>query len=493
MTAPSKPSDPSSAGDRPSTLENDLDEAIASLDQMQAEISYQAAQATLEHLLDQLDLSAEEAEGLQADIDHLQTMLHRLDQGVVQIAVFGLVGRGKSSLLNALLGQAVFQTGPLHGVTQLVERAAWTVDETWVEGGRDLLRVAVGGQGRSRLELIDTPGLDEVSGEERDAIALAVARRVDLILFVVAGDINQVEYQALCTLREASKPILVVLNKVDQYPEADRDTLYQTLRDRRLRELVSADEIVMAAAAPLETKATRDADGTLHLHRQRGAPQVEALKLKILDVLQRDGKALVALNTMIYADEVNEQLVQRKLVIRDRAADQLIWRAVMTKAVAVAANPVTLVDVVSGAVVDGVLVLALSRLYGISMTERGAARLLRQIALNLGGIMAGEVAATVGLGSLKSVLGLSIPATGGWAVAPYLSVAVTQASIAGVMTYTIGQAAKTYLANGASWGPQGPKAVANEIIQSLDEASILNRIKYELRSRLRTSIRPARR
>ena len=40
-----------------------------------------------------------------------------------------------------------------------------------------------------------------------------------------------------------------------------------------------------------------------------GNAQVEELKLKILEILHREGKALVALNTMLYADTVNEQLV----------------------------------------------------------------------------------------------------------------------------------------------------------------------------------------
>jgi GTPase len=43
---------------------------------------------------------------------------------------------------------------------------------------------------------------------------------------------------------------------------------------------------------------------------------------------------------------------------------------------------------------------------------------------------------------------------------------------------------KQYLANGASWGPMGPKSVVSQILSNLDEASILARIKDELRSKL---------
>jgi len=61
---------------------------------------------------------------------------------------------------------------------------------------------------------------------------------------------------------------------------------------------------------------------------------------------------------------------------------------------------------------------------------------------------------------------------------------MTQAGIAGLSSYAIGQITKAYLANGASWGDDGPKAVVTKILESLDEDSILNRIKDELRAKL---------
>jgi hypothetical protein len=63
-------------------------------------------------------------------------------------------------------------------------------------------------------------------------------------------------------------------------------------------------------------------------------------------------------------------------------------------------------------------------------------------------------------------------------------VALTQAGVAGVSSYAIGQVTKIYLANGASWGPDGPKAVVSNILSSLDENSILNRIKGELEAKI---------
>lgn len=468
-----------------SSWEEELDKAIFSFEDIQAELNYKQAQTALRSLVAKLDLTPQEKRGLEAEIGDLEVMLGKLDRMVVQIAAFGMVGRGKSSLLNALVGQSVFETGPLHGVTRAAQRVNWSITEEAIASSSPTLRVTLPGIGQSQVELIDTPGLDEVDGETRTALAEQVAKQADLILFVISGDMTKLEHEALSQLREAGKPIILVFNKVDQYPEADRMAVYHKVRDERVRELLSPLEIVMAAASPLVKTAVQRADGTRGIQLRAGNAQVEELKLKILEILHREGKALVALNTMIYADNVNEQLVQRKLMIRDRAANQLIWKAVMTKVLAIALNPVTVVDILSGVVIDIALILGLSKLYGIAMTETGAVQLLQKIALGMGGIGASELLATLGLSGLKTLLGISAPVTGGASFAPYVTVAITQAGVTGVASYGIGQVTKAYLANGATWGPDGPKAVIGKILASLDETSILNRIKDELQEKIK--------
>lgn len=454
------------------SIDEELDNTIASFADIEAELNLRHAQDVLRDLVKHLDLTTSERQGLESDLSGLEQMLEKLERTSIQIAVFGMVGRGKSSILNALLGQTVFATGPTHGITRTTEAKPWQVQGETPTGAMSY-RI-------SQVELIDTPGIDEVDGQTREEMARQVAGRADLLLFVIAGDITQVEYQALSWLREAGKPMLLVFNKIDQYPQGDRQAIYEKIRDQRVRELLSPDEIVMVAACPLVTKAVRRADGSFQTQVSRGKPEINDLKLKILDILDREGKSLIALNTMLYAGDINEQVVQRKLEIRGDKANQVIWNATITKAVAIAINPLTAIDLLSGMAIDITLILTLSRLYGISMTQRGALDLLQKIALSMGGIGASELIANLGLSSLKGFLGLTAPATGGATLAPYLSVAVAQAAVAGVSSYGIGQVTKTYLANGASWGEEGPKAVVRRILLSLDEASILNRIKDEL-------------
>ncbi len=464
----------------------ELDSVLANLTEIQEELNYKQAKVALQDLVAKLDLTPSELGGLQSYVRSLTNMLDKLEHSVVQIAAFGMVGKGKSSLLNALLGQQKFDTGPLHGVTQTTQTASWSVDVSSANtgGSQQVLQVSIPGLDNSEIQLVDTPGLDEVDGETREQLAREVATQVDLILFVISGDMTKIEYQALSQLREAAKPILLVFNQIDRYPETDRDAIYQKLRDERLKQLIHPDEIVMAAADPLVPYPVQHKDGSLGVKLQRGDPQVESLKLKILEVLNREGKSLVALNTTIYAQSINEKLVQRKMEIRDRTANQIVWNAVMVKSAAVAFNPVTVVDMIGAGIVDVSMILALSKLYGIPMTQMGALNLLKNIVWSMGGVGASELFAHLGLSGLKGLLGMAAGPTGGVSLVPYVSVALTQASVAGVASYAIGQIAKTYLAADASWGESGPKVVVLQILDSLDETSILHRVKDELRSQI---------
>jgi predicted GTPase len=118
-------------------------------------------------------------ESLIHDYDAVQAMLDKIEHGHLHISVFGRVSTGKSSLLNALIGEERFSVSPIHGETRYSTMEAWNEEE-------------VGG-----AFLIDTPGLDEAGGEDREALAKEVAGRSDLVIFVLDSDITETELDAL--------------------------------------------------------------------------------------------------------------------------------------------------------------------------------------------------------------------------------------------------------------------------------------------------------
>ena len=382
----------------------EFEKTLLSFEEIQGELNYKKAQESLRDLVVNLDLTEIEQEGLIENIEELTVMLDKLENSIVSIAVFGMVGRGKSSILNALLGENIFATGALHGVTTTVESAKWKITKNEVEKEKQTINtVSLSGIGNSQIQLIDTPGIDEVGGETREILAKKIAQQSDLILFIIAGDMTKVEYEALSQLRDVGKPILLLFNKIDQYPEADRLEIYNKIKDERVKQLLSPDEIIMVAASPLYSEAITNNDGKIKIKRHRGKPKIEILKLKILEILHREGKSLIALNTMLYADEINDKIIKKKMKIREEFASKIIEKSVIIKAIAIALNPVTVLDLFSGSIIDVIMILNLSRLYNISMSQKGAIELLKKIALSMGGISGSELLANLGLSGFKRV------------------------------------------------------------------------------------------
>lgn len=406
------------------------------------------------------------------EIDLLKSTLDKLEQSVVRIATFGLVSRGKSAVVNALFGQKILQTGPLNGVTQ------WPKSVRWIPSN----------DGKVQVELIDTPGLDEIQGETRALMAFEVAQSADLILFVVAGDITRTEYQALCELRQAQKPLILVFNKIDLYPDQDREAIYQQLqqlgtgspKDRRLQKLLSEAEIVMVAAepTPLEVRVEWP-DGEVTYEWETPPPQVDELKQKILQMLNREGRTLLAVNALIQARNAQCSIAQKTLDLRRKEAEDLIWRFSQYKAMAVALNPIGVVDVVGGAIADLALIRSLSRLYGLPMTGYQAGKLWQKILFSSGGLLLGEMAssALLGLGkSASAIVSLDSPSN----ITSYAGAAAAQAGIAAYGAYTVGHAAQVYLEQGCTWGSQGPSTIIQDILSQVEPDTILYRLRQEL-------------
>ncbi|MBE9237578.1 GTP-binding protein [Anabaena aphanizomenioides LEGE 00250] len=411
--------------------------------------------------------SKQELAGLvKPEIEVLTTTLSKLDSNVVRIAAFGLVSRGKSAVLNSLLGEKILQTGPLNGVTQ------WPRSLRWKPGGKVI------------VELIDTPGLDEIEGETRAQMARDVAQQADLILFVVSGDITRTEYQALLQLRQAQKPLILVFNKIDLYPDTDRKSIYQNLQvlgagDPQATPLLP-DEIVMVAAepAPMEVRVEYP-DGSVSYEWETPPPQVDELKQTILHILNREGRSLLALNALIQAREAEEIIAQKTVDFRQQEAEDIIWKFATYKALAIGLNPIAFLDIIGGVITDLALIRSLARLYSLPMTSYEATNLLKTILLSSGGLLLGEIGSSfiLGLGKSSAVIASGDNPLN---ITTFAGSAIAQGGIAGYGAYAVGKAAQVYLEKGCTWGQLGANTVIQEILTQVDKNTILYRLKEEL-------------
>jgi GTP-binding protein Era len=437
------------------------------------------ARDSLESSLAGLHLTPEEERVMAEELKQLRDLSKKLDENTIEIAAFGMVSRGKSSVLNALLGRDIFEVGATHGTTVNRSAQRWEQDD----GQRS-------GLGKARLILVDTPGIDEVGGEVRETLAREVARQADLILFIVSSDMQRREVLALSELRIHQKPIILVFNQIDRYPEADREQIHAKLEDERVRGLIHPEDIVLTAARPDPVRIKiQEPDGTSKVVWERPAPVIESLKARILDVLEREGKALVALNTLLLAGDLHEEIVSRKVRIRDEAANRLIWNFSLAKGAAVGLNPIPVADLAGGVAVDVGMIVSLSKIYGIPLTRTSAMKLMRDMSFALGAMGLVQLATRlVASGVRAAMAGLTIM-TGGLAgpltTLGYGAIGLTQAGAAATTSYVIGHGAKTYLRQGCQWGPKGIKTVIHHLVVQAKTDSVIERLREDLKKRLK--------
>ena len=359
-------------------------------------------QLLLEHWRSQLQLSPRDQGLLGGELRLLDRQLQRLQQRRLRIALFGRVGVGKSSLINALIRRPLLATDVAHGSTRHQQAVDWPVEIA----------------GLTRVELVDTPGIDEIDAAGRARLASRVAMGADLVLLVVDSDLTRADLEALQTLLESGKPLQLVLNRSDRWPEQERAELLRSIRARLPVDL----PITAAAAAPRSPQI--QADG--RVRSTITTPQVQDLQKQLCRQLENEGTLLLAIQSLRQADRFQRACQALRLQQHRRTAQSLIGRYAAAKATGVAVNPVMALDMAGGMACDTALVLQLSRLYNLPMTPAAARLLLTRLSSHnalLGGVQ-------LGLAALKQALLLLAPVSGGGSLAPAAPVALAQAALA---------------------------------------------------------------
>jgi [FeFe] hydrogenase H-cluster maturation GTPase HydF len=122
----------------------------------------------------------------------------------LHIAIFGRRNAGKSSLINALTSQNIAIVSDVPGTT---------TDPVYKS--MEILPIGP-------VVIIDTAGIDDTGdlGRLRIEKALGVLNKTDLMLLVVdpAAGFGQFEEDIIKKARENKVPVIIVVNKMDQYP-----------------------------------------------------------------------------------------------------------------------------------------------------------------------------------------------------------------------------------------------------------------------------------
>jgi len=278
----------------------------------------------------------------------------------------------------------------------------------------------------------------------------------------------------LRALLAQGRPVLLALNKSDLFTSDEQVALLQSIRDKTDGMLEPAHILAVAAQPrPQIVVEVDDSGNETECERPRES-DVEKLRLRLWDILDAEGKTLAALNASLFAADLSDQVGRRILAARREIGEKLVRTYCVGKGIAVAFNPVPVADLFAAAFIDVGMVVHLSRVYDLPLSQKEAGSLVKVIVAESAALMGTVWALHLVSSALKvGTAGLSTIVTAG-----------AQGAIAYYSTYVVGQVASKYLGQGKSWGEGGPKHVIKQILNSLDRDTVLADARREIQVRL---------
>jgi GTP-binding protein EngB required for normal cell division len=269
-----------------------------------------------ELIAEALEVPVADSEAAETARSRLNQLADRLTSQKLNLAVLGQFKRGKSTLLNALLGSPILPVAvtPLTAIPTFIGAgASFQLRTTTISGevedipaaNADALhsllqaRVTEAENPHNRLglarvdvtapsallergvTLIDTPGVGSTYQHNTDT-AEAVLPECDAALFVVSPDppITATELDYLARIRATAPRIILVLNKIDVIDPEDRQPAIEFLREVAADKagLEDAPLFCVSARAGLRAKLAQDSDAL----RASGMPRLEDYLLHFL-------------------------------------------------------------------------------------------------------------------------------------------------------------------------------------------------------------------
>ena len=352
-----------------------------------------------------IELNNFEKGNLNKEIIEFNQQLLRVKDKHLRIGVWGKAGVGKSTILNSITNESFFKTGILNGSSKEIKSKELNV-------GRDIL---------NKVELIDFPGFD-ICFEDIQSKNFEKILDLDLILFIVSGDINRNELDSIQKLYKSGKRIVLVLNKTDIWEDNEIDRIINNIK-QKLSEILPIPIIKNS-----------------NFHLRNNSQQSELIN-HLKESISKFGDIMIISNTLQRAYTLSRKIKESRLLKRKKEAQVIIGKFATMKASGVALNPLLFLDVAGCFFLDTALVKELSNIYGLKIKNQSARKLIRTISINNIFIGAIQISIISSLSVIRKISLISAPFTGGFSLLPYGPVAIAQAALAVSATNSIGKLA----------------------------------------------------
>ncbi len=347
-----------------------------------------------------------------------------LDRGDIILVVFGIGSSGKTSLIRALLKRIVGKVSPEMGSTR----------------EKDSFRLKLKGLPRG-IKIVDTPGILEAGtgGREREKSALIEARKADLMLVVIEGDLRSEEARTIRELTKSGKRLLIVLNKIDLRGENEEKRLVEILNSR-CRDFIDPKDIICTSASPqsiaIPGKQPYQPD-----------PEINSLIRRLAKILHEEGEELIADNILLQCSNLGKE--GKKLLIKQRSqsAKKCIDKYGWLSSGILILTPLPVIDMIAAAAVNAQMVIEIGNIYGVKITNERA----KSLAFSVGKILITMGLVKSGVSIISSTLSLSLPTL-------VVSKVIQGVSVSW-LTRIAGASFITYFQQDQNWGDGGIQEV----------------------------------
>ena len=252
-----------------------------------------------------------EAEAAGVDVgaaqSELQELASRREAGGVHLCFFGEISTGKSSLIKALVPEADVKIDIKGGSTNDIRHYRWRN-----KAGVEIL-------------LTDVPGTGG-HDEGFNALAREEAQRAHVVLFVCDSDLTRREADALRFLLALEKPLVLVMNKADQFSLEEQASLMHRLLER-LEDIggeMQRDRVVAVSAGGEHDVIERRDDGSESPVRRKRPADVGVLVVAINRLLEDDALPLEDRRDRAVFELAADKLAEAEALYRVQRSEQII-------------------------------------------------------------------------------------------------------------------------------------------------------------------------
>jgi len=315
--------------------------------------------ASLEERIEKLRVADPGVEELRNELGELD---RRRESALIYVAVFGEISTGKSTLISALVPGAAPSTDVLGGTTRDVVhyQGETSAGEHWI--------------------VADVPGSAEAGGESRERLARGEALRAHAVIYVCAGDLTRTQADELRWLGDFGKPLLLAVNKADQWTDAERGQILARVREQA----EGVPDAVLAISAGGEERFTRRLpDGTKESVARRRPADVKPLLDALRRLLAPGAGALEALRENAVLAGLHERTGEYEAAHRAAESERIVSRYARRAVIGAMAAVAPGSDLVIQGALATAMVRALADLYGVRVTDVEIDNLLRQVRMTL--------------------------------------------------------------------------------------------------------------